>query len=125
MPPVLRSRRGRRSKFGAIRTTVDGSTFDSKRESQHFRELKLRELAGEIRGLKLQPTFDLTVNGQLICRYRADFEFEEAWMAMRPDLSFDTGWRRVVADSKGYRTRDYILKCKLMKAIHGIEIREL
>jgi hypothetical protein len=32
---------------------------------------------------------------------------------------------RVVADAKGYATREYRLKRKLMKAVYGIEITEL
>ena len=52
-------RRDGNSKYGAIRTTVDGVTFASKAEARRYAELKLLEQAGEIKGLELQPKFDI------------------------------------------------------------------
>ena len=106
----------KRPKYGNKATVRDGITFHSKREADRYVQLKLLEISGRIRELKLQPEFRLEVNGMLICKYRADFAYEE--------LQRSGQWAAIVDDSKGYKTRGYLLKKKLMKACHGIDIRE-
>lgn len=103
---------GRRNKYSAIRTTVDGITFDSKAEAGFYQQLRLRQAAGEISDLELQPRYDLIVNGIRIGRYTGDFRYVE-------------GGKTIVADAKGIASRDYVLRKKLMLALHGIEILEL
>ena len=102
---------GRRNKYGAVPTVVDGIRFASKREARRYGELKTAEKMGLIRNLELQPKFEIVVKGQKICTYRGDF------------LYFEDGVR-VVEDSKGHRTQVYKLKKKLMKALYNIEILE-
>ena len=101
-----------RAKYRNKRTTIDGRTFDSKLEATRYVELKRHMEGGVIFGLKCQVAFTLEVNGSLICKYVADFVY------------VDIDGNRVVEDAKGVRTRDYILKKKLMAAIHGIHIKE-
>jgi hypothetical protein len=101
----------RSSKYKAVKTTVDGITFDSKQEARRYGILRLMEKGGLISKLMTQQTYKLEVNGQLICKYKSDFNYIE-------------NGKQIVEDSKGFKTRDYILKKKLMKAIYGIEIRE-
>jgi hypothetical protein len=94
---------------------ADGLTHDSKLEYRRWCELQLRERAGEISNLRRQVVFDLCVNGVLVCRYVADAVYDE-------------GGQQVVEDTKSEPTRkkrDYVLKRKLMRAVHGIEIREV
>lgn len=67
--------------------------------------------SGAIQDLKLQVNFPLVVNGQTITTYRADFVYQE-------------NGRQVVEDVKGFRTREYRIKAKLLHAIHHITIRE-
>lgn len=98
-------------KYHAIPTELDGIRFASRRESRRYADLRLLEKARQITGLTLQPKFELMVNGHLICKYVADFQYVEHG-------------RVVVEDAKGVHTSTYLLKRKLMKAIHGIEIRE-
>ena len=100
----------RRSKYGAIRTEVDGIKFASKREAKRYGELKLLERAGKIHNLTVQPRFDLVVHGTNICTYVGDFRYLE------------DGW--IVEDVKGVRTSVYRIKAKLMLACHGIKIKE-
>jgi hypothetical protein len=103
-----------RNKFGAIKTTVEGVTFDSKREARRWQELKLLERAGEISRLERQVKFPLTVEGHLIANYTADFQY----YTTKPKA-------RVVEDVKGGGTLKlpaFVLKKKLMKAIYGIEL---
>jgi len=47
------------------------------------------------------------------CDYVADFVY------MNKD------GQKVVEDTKGYKTKDYIIKRKLMLMFHGIRIREI
>jgi hypothetical protein len=101
------------SKYRARKTTVDGITFDSMGEARRWQELKLLERARLIGCLERQTYFRLEVLGEHICDYRCDFRYV--------DLTTNTF---VVEDFKGYRTPEYRLKRKLMKACHGIEILE-
>lgn len=98
-------------KYRNVRTEVDGQSFASKREAKRFSELRLLQKAGQISDLKTQVRSPLDVNGQPVCHYVADFTYTE-------------GGELVVEDSKGYRTPEFILKSKLMRAVHGIEVRE-
>ena len=47
------------NKYRNRRVTVDGISFDSVREAQRYRELKLLERSGKISGLELQKKFVL------------------------------------------------------------------
>ena len=107
------------NKYGAKRTIVDGITFDSKFEARCYSLLKLLERAGEVRALKLQPRFDIVVNGVKVCTYVADFSYQET-----RQTQFGPTWDDIIADAKGVRTRDYRLKVKLMKAVYGVDIVE-
>lgn len=104
------------SKFHNVRAEVDGIMFDSKKEARRYKDLKLDLAAGNIQQLETHPSYEMHVNGQLICKYEADFSYYE-----RGD---DRTFRRVIEDVKGHRTREYIIKKRLMKAIYDIEIRE-
>lgn len=119
----------RPAKYGNKKTTVDGITFDSKKEAQRYHELKLREKAGEIRSLQLQFQYPLMVpsvigNGgpyERVClgKYIADFRYEEF---LRPGRSKEC--RTVVEDVKGFKTPLYRWKKKHFEAQYGIKIRE-
>ena len=64
--------------------------------------------------------------GKLIERevsYIADFVYE-AWLPSYIGIDI-TGWWRVVEDTKGFKTKDYILKRKMMLYFHGIRIKEI
>jgi dsDNA-binding SOS-regulon protein len=63
----------RRNKYGAIKTVKDGILFDSKLEADHYEQLKLLQLAGEIKHLALQEEFVLKVADKVICTYIADY----------------------------------------------------
>lgn len=106
----------KQTKYGNTKVVdADGLTHDSKREYRRWCELQLRERAGEISNLRRQVVFDLVVNGLLVCRYVADAVYDE-------------NGAKVVEDTKSEPTRkkrDYVLKKKLMRAIHGIEVKEV
>lgn len=98
----------KRSKYGNRKTKIDGVVYDSAREAKRHSELALMQKAGEICGWAEQVTF-LLPGG---VKYRADFVV----------LNNDGTW--AVEDAKGMRTKEYVLKKRLMAAM-GIEIREV
>ena len=106
------------TKYGAVRTEVDGITFASKREAKRYSELKLLERAGEITLLELQPRYPLKVDGKLICTYVADFSYR----SIDPKTALHSN---VVEDVKGVRTPVFKLKAKLFEAINGFAITEV
>jgi Protein of unknown function (DUF1064) len=104
--------RMRHSKYRNVPTVVGGIRVASKREARRWGELRLLERAGRISGLRRQVPFRLEINGQLVTTYVADFVYCEAGA-------------EIVEDSKGVRTAVYKLKAKLMRAVYGVEIREV
>lgn len=117
-------------------STIDGEVFDSQREATRYQELKLLERAGAIKDLKRQVSYELiptqrepntlnkidskrgrVIQGKVIEKavsYIADFVYTDS----------ATG-EVVVEDTKGFRTKDYILKRKLMLYMHNIRIKEI
>ena len=114
--------------------TSDGIVHDSQREATRWIELKLLERAGHIKNLNRQVKFvlipaqyEMTVQGgtrkrtttktKLIereCAYIADFVYTDAETE-----------KTVVEDTKGVKTKDYVIKRKLMLYIHKIRIKEV
>ena len=117
-------------KYGNKEVTVDNIRFDSKREAQRYCELKLLEQAGEISGLRMQVKFVLIpqqrepdIRGQRGGIHKGKvIEKECAYIA---DFVYQKDGETVVEDTKGFRTKDYIIKRKLMLYVHGIRIREV
>lgn len=85
---------------------LDGKRFMSKAEAGRYVELRKKELAGQIKDLRLQVPFKLKY-----CKYIADFVYVE-------------DGQRVIEDVKGMRTSMYNLKKKMMLEEHGVKIRE-
>lgn len=119
----------KRSKYGNRKVVRDGIKFDSEREAARFGELKVLQAMGKIRNLRLQANFTLvegytTIEGRRIkpMVYRADFVYERA---TEPDCNGMVHWLREVEDAKGAKTKDYLLKKKLMQDKYGITIREV
>lgn len=120
------------NKYGNRKIAFDGQTFDSKKEMRHYTELLLLEKAGKITNLQRQVKFQLIPAqrepniigpkgghkpGKLIERevsYVADFVYTD----------LRTG-KKVVEDTKGFRTKDYMIKRKMMLYFHGIRIKEV
>lgn len=123
---------GSGNKYHSKKVEFDGLTFDSKREARRYQELDLLQQSGQITDLKRQVKYTLipaqrepsTVGargaikqGKLIereCSYLADFVYKVV----------ETG-QIVVEDTKGMRTKDYIIKRKLMLFVYGIQIKEI
>lgn len=100
----------RSHKYHARKTVVDGETFDSALEAKWFAELRLRERAGEIRGLIRPPAMPLIVNGLTVGSYKPDASWYE-----NGDLQH--------GDFKGFDTQQSALRRKLVLALYGIRVR--
>jgi len=103
------------NKYNAKKITVDGLTFDSKREAQRWMQLKLLERGGAIKELERQVEYELIPKqkGERAVKYIADFRY------------IDHDGKTVVEDTKGVKTPVYILKRKLMQWVHGIRVVEV
>lgn len=109
------------TKYKAVRTTVDGKTFASKKEAARYQELRLLEKAGKIDNLQTQVRYTLIPKDEMgrAIEYRADFGYYELGAGACPDL-----WYWVVEDCKGYRTDVYKLKRRMLFKEMGLVIRE-
>lgn len=101
------------SKYHAKKVRDGGHVFDSMAEHRHWQDLCLLESQGMLTKLEVHPKFELIVNDVKIGRYTADFSY------------LDENDIYTVVDVKGVRTRDYVMRKKLMLALHGIEIKEV
>lgn len=108
----------KRPKYGNRKVTVDGQTFDSTREYERYKKLRLLERAGQIDTLTRQPKFTLIPNQR-----NADGKVERPVVYIG-DFMYRENGKFVIEDAKGARTRDYIIKRKLLLSVHGITVRE-
>lgn len=124
-----------KSKYYNIKTkTSDGEIFDSHKEARRWEQLLLLQKAGKIVELRRQVAYELIPaqyesyerfsktgaklkDGQRLiersCIYCADFVYTDT----------ESG-ETIVEDVKGVRTKDFVIKRKLMYAVHGIKIKE-
>lgn len=131
--PIAENRgKSRKSKYGNKRVEYMKRMFDSVGERDRYIFLKNLERMGEIKNLRCQVSFDLEVNGVLICRYIADFVYERNIGAARNGMKIPKGgsidfdfmaWTPVVEDFKGVFTDIFKLKAKLMKACYDIDVK--
>ena len=125
------------NKYGNKKVVYLGEVFDSKREMYRYMDLRLLLMCGAISNLRRQVVYELIpaqrekstrvykkgrkkgqpIEGKIIekaVNYIADFVY----------IDSATG-KEVVEDAKGMRTKDYILKRKMLLYFHGIRIREV
>lgn len=108
------------SKYGNKKVEVNGISFDSKKEARRWIELDAMQAAGQIRNLERQVKFEL------IPSQRIDDKVVERAVNYVADFTYyDEDGRYVVEDTKGMKTKDYIIKRKLMLYILKIRIREV
>lgn len=103
------NKKPKKSKYGAKKTSVDGHTFDSKKEAEYYSELKLKLRAGAIKGFCLQPIFILADG----LKYKADF------------IVFNNDNNTEIIDVKGFRTKEYITKKKVFEDKYDLKIKEI
>jgi hypothetical protein len=132
LPITSAGKEARMAKYNSKKVTRDGMTFDSVKEYKRYCELRLLEKAGAISNLQRQVEFELipaqrepdTVGvrggikrGKVIekaVKYVADFVYTEDGRMIVEDVK-----------SPATKTRDYIIKRKIMLWAKGITIREV
>ena len=115
----------RRNKYGAKKVIVDGIRFDSKHEARCYQDLKLLEHAGKISELLLQVPFTLTCNDKPLVIRSERYPNGRKIKYIADFMYFDEVAREtIIADAKGYRTKDYKLKRAIMETM-GFDIVEL
>ena len=121
-----------RSKYGNKKAKHGGMIFDSRRERNRYIILSALQRAGEISDLRMQVTYELLPAiyemeekqlktkvkkvqrcAQRAVHYIADFVYK------------DKEGNEVVEDTKGMRTKEYLLKKKMMRELLGIQIKEV
>lgn len=105
------------NKFNAKKTEYNGRVFDSKAEAHRAYELDMLQLSGDVTKIEYQPVFDVIVEGQKICKYKADFR-----------VTYHDGHVEV-EDVKGLKKGAaysyFLLKKKLVEAIYKIKVIEI
>lgn len=126
------------NKYQAIKTCVNGIEFDSRKEARRYQELLLLERAGVIQNLKRQEKFLLipsqyetvetgeyyqtgskkgTPKTKEVCVEKA--------VVYVADFTYIEDGKKVVEDTKGVKTKDYIIKRKLMLYMNKIKVKEV
>lgn len=120
-------------KYRNRKTTVDGIVFDSMHEAHRYRELSLLQRAGEITELEMQKEFELIpAQYEIFARYGKKGQritdgkrCIEKPVKYKADFVYKENGEEIVEDAKGVKTKDYIIKRKLMLYVHGIKIKEV
>ena len=121
------------NKYYNKKCEINGIVFDSRKEARRYQELLLLQRAGVIKSLQRQVKYVLIPaqyesferygkNGQELTPGKKLIERECAYVA---DFVYEEDGKTVIEDTKGMKTKDYIIKRKLMLYTHGIRIREV
>ena len=119
--PIIKLPMGtaKKSKYGNIKTKINGIKFDSMLEGRRYTQLRLLERAGKIQDLKLQPKFMLQegftldeVNYRPIT-YVSDFKY----INMDGEIIIED-----VKPSIKFKTEVYKVKIKLFLKRYGDEV---
>ena len=124
----------KRSKYGNRKVTIGGIKFDSEREAKRYLILKEYQNKGDISDLKLQVVYELIpaikelktvvlktktiqkeVTIQQAITYRCDFTYIKDEKLIVEDVKI----------SPKMLPPEYKLKKKLLRYVHGIDIREV
>lgn len=130
MPVRLQRKKG--NKYHAKKVVVDGITFDSEKESKRYLFLRQAQADGIISDLELQPKFELIPaiketyvkhlktkdklcerTAQLPITYTADFEYVKDGERVIEDVKI----------SKSLLPKEFVLKVKMMKYFHNIDVK--
>ena len=123
------------NKYCNKKVIVNGEIFDSEKEYRRYRELLLLEKAGAITDLQRQVKFVLIPAqyetferyGKIGQRLKDGRRCIERGVDYYADFVYTENGQKVVEDTKSEatKTKDFVIKRKLMLYIHGIKVREV
>lgn len=125
-----------KSKYYNIKTRAsDGTVLDSVKEARRYEQLLILQRAGKITELQRQVRYELipaqyetyeryAESGKRLKDGHRLVERKVEYVADFVYTNVETG-ENIVEDTKGMKTKDYIIKRKLMYAVHGIRIKEI
>lgn len=131
--------RGRRTKCGNRKVTIDGIEFDSVKEGRRYSELKLLQRAGQITDLQLQKEFELIPAqyetyaryGKTGKRLQDGKRCIEKSCVYKADFAYMKNGQLVVEDVKGHRDpasatyAKFVIKRKLLLWRYGVRVVEV
>lgn len=110
--------------------------FDSLLEYRRWRELLLLERAGKIQDLQRQVSFELIpaqyeeiptgeyyVRGEKKGQEKVKRVCVEQSVCYVADFVYTEGGKQIVEDTKGFETKDFIIKRKLLLWVRGIKLK--
>ena len=110
----------RPTKYHSKKMTIDNQTFDSMKEFGRWKDLQRLLGAGVITDLKRQVKFELVPSQKN--EYGKVIERPVTYVA---DFVYTKNGKQIVEDVKGFKTKEYVIKRKLMLYVHGIRIHEV
>ncbi len=124
--------RANRPKYGNKRVEWQGIAFDSKKEMQRYLVLKEAQDKGIISDLELQPKWELipkiteTYVKHLKTKDKVCERTAQLPITYTADFGYVKDGERIIEDVKispKMLPKEFVLKVKMMRAIHGIKIR--
>ena len=124
----------KRSKYGNRKVAIEGINFDSEREAKRYLILKEYQNKGDISDLKLQVVYELIPAIKelktVVLKTKTiqkDVTIQQA-ITYRCDFTYVKDEKLIVEDVKispKMLPPEYKLKKKLLRYVHGIDIREV
>jgi len=110
-----------KSKFGNSITIYNGEKFHSKKEAGYAQYLDMMIKAKRVTKYEKQIPFDIVINNVKICKYVLDYAVHYPsgvveYVDVKP---FDKRKKKFILNPV------YQLKKKMMKAVHGINLKEI
>lgn len=99
----------KKSKYSNKKTTVDGITFDSKKEAEYYCQLKLLKKAEEIKDFGLQPRYELQPTFKKNGTTHRSITYVADFVIVNNDGTTE------VIDVKGVETQTFKIKKKLFE----------
>lgn len=118
-------------KYRNKKVEYEGIVFDSLKEKRRYCQLQLLEKQGTISALRLQVPYELIPAIyqdeviQLKTKVKTKRRCVQRATTYVADFVYEMDGKTIVEDTKGFRTKEYELKKKMMRAFLGIEIKEI
>jgi hypothetical protein len=106
-----------RNKYGAVKNTFQGITFDSKAERDYYLLLLSKQQEGTIQTFRCQPEYLLQESFRnAVGKARASIKYTADFEVTYPDGRIE------VVDVKGHAARDFSLRLRMFEKRYGIPL---